>query len=193
MFNSEELEVLQNQSFFQQKHKVTQRFYELFGNLIQTLKSNSNHLNFDYPDGTDISAGRITKGENYQNLPYIVADFPRHFSKKGVFAFRSWFWWGNYILFIWHISGEYLTQYEDLLLEKFTDFQKNDFYLSIGNNEWQHHLDFKSYISIKHVTFEEFRGYIKTKSFVKLVRKLDLNNLANLEKEGIRTFETLAI
>jgi hypothetical protein len=43
------------------------------------------------------------------------------------------------------------------------------------------------------VTFEEFRGYIKTKSFVKLVRKLDLNNLANLEKEGIRTFETLAI
>jgi hypothetical protein len=193
MFNSVELETLQNQSFFQQKHKITQQFYEVFGGLIQTLKNNQNHLNFNYPEGTDTLIGRISKGENYQGLPYITADFPRYFNKKGIFAFRTWFWWGNYVLFIWHISGEYLIQYENLLLEKFSDFQKNDCYFSIGSNQWQHHLDFENYRAIKNMTFETFKICIKTKSFVKIVRKLDLNDLMNLEKEGIRTFEMMVI
>jgi hypothetical protein len=191
MFNSEELKTLRNQSFFQQKNIITQRFYERFGSLIQTLKNNQNHLKFPYPEGADTSVGRITKGENYQGLPYIVADFPRYFSKKGIFSFRSWFWWGNYVLFIWHISGEYLIKYEDLLLEKFSEFQKNDLYLSIGTDEWQHHLDFENYISMKRVTFLMFERYIKTRSFVKIVQKLDLNDLDNLEKEGVNAFEIM--
>lgn len=191
MFNANELETLQNQLFFRQKQQITQRFYEVFGELIQTLKEHPKHLNFNYPDGTDILVGKISKGENYQGLPYIVADFPRNFDKKGVFSFRSWFWWGHYVLFIWHISGKYLASYQDLLLEKFVVFQKNNFYLNIGTNEWQHHLDSENYIEIKNVTFQEFERYIKTKPFLKIVHQLDLENLANLEKEAIMIFESL--
>ena len=39
---------------------------------------------------------KISRGEQYLGLPYVMLDYPRIFSKENVFAIRTFFWWGNY-------------------------------------------------------------------------------------------------
>jgi hypothetical protein len=191
MFSKKEFEILRNQDFFRQKHKIIQQFYEDLGKMIVIIKNDSDHLDFNYPEGTDVTIGKISKGEHYHYLPYLMADFPRNFAKRGIFVFRTWFWWGNYVLFIWHFSGEQLKSYESLLLEKFSIFQENECYLSIGTDEWQHHLDSESYSEIKKMTFEQFKRYVNGKPFVKIVQKLELEDLCKLQERGLSAFKMI--
>src|SRR5436309_811352 len=39
---------------------------------------------------------KISRGENYQGLPYMVLDYPRKFTPENIFAIRTLFWWGNF-------------------------------------------------------------------------------------------------
>src|SRR5437762_7300116 len=38
-------------------------------------------------------SAKISKGENYHGLPYLILDFPRFFEHKDIFAIRTMFWW----------------------------------------------------------------------------------------------------
>ena len=49
---------------------------------------------------------KISKGEKYNDLPYVVLDFPAFFAKTGVFALRSFFLWGRGFVISLHISGD---------------------------------------------------------------------------------------
>src|SRR2546423_9807434 len=39
---------------------------------------------------------KISKGENYLGLPYLVLDYPRISSADNFFFIRSFFWWGRF-------------------------------------------------------------------------------------------------
>src|SRR5450755_2986522 len=48
---------------------------------------------------------RISKGENYKGLPWVVLDYPRAFGRLDVLAVRTLFWWGNYFSVTLHLKG----------------------------------------------------------------------------------------
>lgn len=187
----EELQTIENQQFFEIKKNVTTKIYQAFGDLIMELKKHPSHLSFQYPKGADISVGKISKGENYLGLPYIMADFPRHFTKQGVFAYRLWFWWGNYITITWHLSGTYLFEYKKILIDNFRNFQNQDCFLAINDDEWQHNIQKSSYITLKDVTFSQYEGYINNKQFFKVSKQVHFNELATLNSSVKQLFETI--
>src|SRR5215510_10733018 len=57
------------------------------------------------------SSPKISKGENYKGLPWLVLDYPRLFNKESFFAIRTLFWWGNFFSTTLHISGNYKDTY----------------------------------------------------------------------------------
>ena len=57
------------------------------------------------PEAVIQSSPKITRGENYQLLPYVILDYPRCFQKEQVFAIRTMFWWGKGISITLHVSG----------------------------------------------------------------------------------------
>jgi len=81
---------------------------------------------------------KISKGENYQGLPYVMLDYPRLFGREDVLAVRTFFWWGHAFSVTLHLKGEYLAQYRPLLRRHWAELAEAGFHVGISDDEWRH-------------------------------------------------------
>ena len=95
---------------------------------------------------------KIYKGEQYRELPYVMLDYPRLFSKTNVFAIRSFFWWGNYFSITLQLSGIYLEKYADKIVDFLNDKKNKDWYFGVHESEWEHHFEKDNYARIDELT-----------------------------------------
>ena len=102
--SEKELKVLQGTDFLLTKAAVLEKIYKLLEDTRSKLIKNVKSTNFSFPDGTDIVTGKISRGENYRNLPYMVLDYPTLFTNESSFSFRTMFWWGNFFSSTLHLE-----------------------------------------------------------------------------------------
>ena len=57
--------------------------------------------------GEKYGSPKISKGENYRGLPYVMLDYPRLFGREEVLAIRTFFWWGHGFSVTLHLKGGY--------------------------------------------------------------------------------------
>ncbi len=125
------------------------------------------------------SSPKISRGENYQGLPYLVLDYPRVFDKTDVLLIRSFFWWGNFFSTTLHLSGKYKTVYTPSIQKSYGLFKENDYYLCINEDPWQHHFEEDNYTAIGQLSQQEFDEVLLRSSFIKISRKINLEHWAN--------------
>jgi hypothetical protein len=81
---------------------------------------------------------KISKGENYKGLPWVILDYPRFFGREDIFAIRTMFWWGHAFSLTLHLKGKY----KELFLpdiERFSlELDMADFLVSVSDDEWRH-------------------------------------------------------
>ena len=94
-------------------------------------------LNWDTP--------KISRGENYKGLPWVVLDCPRAFGREDVLAIRTLFWWGHYFSVTLHLKGKYKDMYLPVIREHIHVLAGAGFHLSISDDEWRHELDSHNY------------------------------------------------
>lgn len=87
--SDKELSVIENTSFLLTKIKVTEKIQQLLGQTRLDLKVLLSRSVFEFPEGSDLTTGKISKGENYQNLPYLVLDYPKLFTQKRYFCLQN--------------------------------------------------------------------------------------------------------
>src|SRR3989337_3789488 len=91
--------------------------------LLASLQTEQQHLLLSssslFPEEIINSSPKISKGENYKGLPYLVLDYPRYFNKEDAFAIRILFWWGNFFSGTLHLSGIYKKKYEEKIIRSF--------------------------------------------------------------------------
>src|SRR4051794_24734884 len=90
------------------KNSIIQKVYALFGKLAEDYRAIM--LGTDWTVVNDLHP-KISRGENYRGLPYVILDFPRNFGKEDVFAIRSFFWWGNFFSITLQLEGSFFNQY----------------------------------------------------------------------------------
>ncbi|HLG40189.1 MAG TPA: hypothetical protein VI461_10995 [Chitinophagaceae bacterium] len=117
---------------------------------------------------------KISKGENYKGLPYLVLDQPRYFERNNHFAIRSMFWWGNYFTVTLHLSGIYKKKYSDKIETSFTYLKENGFFICTSDDEWEHHIEKNNYRPLNEMSIDEFKTYAGNNKFIKLVKKIPL-------------------
>ncbi len=120
------------------KNGIIEKVYALFGNLSETYKQTG--LLQKLPAEITAAGAKISKGENYEGLPYVMLDYPRCFSKQDVFAVRTFFWWGHFFSITLHMKGTYLQQYNASILANETILTANDVWVNNSDEEWQHHF-----------------------------------------------------
>ena len=166
------------------KNRIIQLVTDFFGDIsAQYQKTFENYSN----PATALVNAKISRGENYLGLPYVMLDFPRQFSKENVFAIRSFFWWGNFFSITLHLSGQYQQKY-------FSDIEKaikkgllNDWYIAHSENQWHHHFYSDNYVLI-----EQDKNYnIRNLSFLKIAKKISLVQWDEAEVFFIRNFKLL--
>jgi len=159
-----ELKLVTDADVILTKNRIIEKTYALLGELSEAYKPIITHtpylLQFAVP------SAKISKGENYEGLPWVMLDYPRCFSKEHVFAIRTFFWWGNFCSISLHLKGSFAQQYASHL----TGFS-NGWQLCIHPTEWEHHFRADNYRPLQ----PEDAALMQTLPFIKLAKKIPLH------------------
>ena len=79
LLSADELATLKNRRFFEIKWRISEKIYTRLAGIVLESHTRGIFSNIDFPAGSDLSTGKISKGENYLGLPYLLLDFPRNF------------------------------------------------------------------------------------------------------------------
>jgi hypothetical protein len=175
--STDELELLSDPSFFIKKKQVTTKISELFGELESHYDSVCNEHASCLPEAVLKRRGKISRGENYKGLPYVILDFPATFTKEGVFAFRTLMWWGHPFSFTFHVAGIYLQQYASGLCDYLAVADENTA-VCINAHQWEHHQEATNYIPVNEFlsVHKNSNDYFKNRGFMKLSKTVSLQN-----------------
>ncbi len=177
-----EIELMSNASIILTKNKIIEEVYQLFGSLSNNYKGLLQKENCLPTEATAI-APKIARGENYEGLPWVTLDYPRYFTNKHVFAIRTFFWWGNFCSITLQLKGDYLNTVNTQSLMQYC----NDWHLCCNTIEWEHHFRATNYLPVNSFTIEE----VKQLQFIKLAKKIPLQQWDDIEKFFNQNFENL--
>jgi hypothetical protein len=172
--SQKEMELVINADWILTKNHILQKVNELLGG-IHTLqesyiRSNPRQL---LPEAAATGA-RISKGENYKGLPYLILDHPRLFQKEDVFAIRTMFWWGNFFSITLHLSGQYKIKAAANIMAAYSLLAADGYSLGIHTGQWEHHFEKDNYKLVTEMSNDEFTARINASPFIKLAKKIPL-------------------
>jgi hypothetical protein len=184
--SQEELELVQNAEWLLTKNRIIGKVYEMFGYLIddvQEVLSGNSLLS------TEIFAvsPKISKGENYLGLPYVMLDYPRCFGKTDVFAVRTMFWWGHFFSTTLHLKGKYKQQLASTIKKNQQLLSEHNFFISVHEDEWRHDFDAANYIAMQGYDPATLADNLEKKDFCKIAAKINLQNWDGVVDE-LRTY-----
>lgn len=187
--SEEELLLVQNAEWLLTKNRIIGKVYELFGHLATDVQRLLERLSL--PEETCTISPKISKGENYQGLPYVMLDYPRCFGKSDTFAVRTMFWWGNFFSTTLQLKGIYKDQFLPSIQRNLRLLSENNLYLHIHFDEWRHDFENDNYVLIADADQETIKKNLLEKNFCKLAGKIDLNNWETIPARLLKFYETM--
>lgn len=175
-FLPDELALLGDPSVFNRKLSATHKLVSLMERVRQTYLDVVAPQRLLAPQLTDFAKGQIAKGENYEGYPYVMLDFPKYFSGKEKFTFRTMFWFGNYFIFSLILEGEHLPAYRAKFLQNYDALTGKNLHLGKGDL-WDWRPDAVQPITLE--TRNETAHLIQSQSYLKLVHHLPPAMLAD--------------
>lgn len=133
------------------KNQVFSQLTELFQELGRLQQQT--HYHTPKPISTEY---KITKGENYLLLPYLVIDYPRIANKDFGILMRTMFWWGKYFSFNLFVNNALIRSIDYNQLAKIPGSL-----IYKGSNLWEQDLDHPQYLSIENQSYSHETGYVK--------------------------------
>jgi hypothetical protein len=173
--SEEELRLVMDPGIILTKNAIISKVYHLFGDLSQQMRND-----LSLPGEAAAISPKISKGESYQGLPYVMLDYPRYFTAEHVLAIRTFFWWGNFFSVNLHLKGKYQELYQDILISHFGSLALRGYAIAVGKDEWQHHTGSDAYREISSMGADEFSALIGSHPFVKISRSFGLDQWHNM-------------
>lgn len=124
------------------KNQVISNISLLFDELGKQLQQKKFDAPFDFLNHAPY---KITRGENYHGLPYVVLDYPKIASNDFPVLMRTLFWWGKYFSF------NFIVQDEALVASININAWLNDareLYMLKGSNKWNNDIFSYEYIRL---------------------------------------------
>ncbi len=165
-----EMQMVQVEEFILLKHSIMQKVNSLLTECIPSVES---HIIQHFPEiiQRDVIQPKISKGEQYLQMPYMILDCPRIFSGQDVLAVRTMFLWGNFFSVTLQLSGKYLDFYRDKLINA-DKILPSTFFISIYKDPWQHHFGTNNYTPLH--SMQEWKNFVQQTAFIKLAEKFNL-------------------
>ena len=171
----EELQLVQNAQMLLTKNTIIEKVYALFGELASALQQSSIYTTNNLPAELVNLGPKISRGEKYKGLPYVMLDFPRCFGKEDIFAVRTFFWWGNYFSVTLHLKGKYQQLFIPLLYKQIELLKENNFQLCFTGDEWEHDLSDGNYIPLSTINDTISETDLAGQPFYKLTSRVELH------------------
>ena len=185
-FSPEELRLAENSELILTKNSIIKKIISLFGPLADEYRLQSEQCRQHLPSEFFSLGPKISRGEQYLGLPYVILDYPRIFSRDHALAIRSFFWWGNYFSLTLHLKGMYKEAFSKKIMEHFELLSQNGYCLAVSDDEWRHDFEERHYVALKESGIRMLEETIKLGSFLKLAVRWPLehgNEIETLLKE----------
>lgn len=177
-----ELYLLTNEDIYRKIESLEAKVTELFGEIAHNLELIIQNYNSDVPEELRSKNPKISRGNNYNGLPWTILDYPRNFDKAGVFAFRLLCLRGNSFILTFHLSGSFYKHYKSKIFEKLDLFRQNEYLITQGNSEWDHVIKTDNYSEIPSITnkVDEIKNKIELIQYIKFAKAIPFNQWENL-------------
>ncbi len=169
-----EMELVNNSDWILTKNNLLLKVRDLLNQLQE--RQMLYLLQFPLPIDYATNSPKISRGENYRGLPWLMLDYPRLFDHENIFALRTMFWWGHFFSITLHLSGDSKKIFEEKIVNAYPSLSKNGFYCCVHEKQWEHHFEADNYSRVDQLKAPQFENAIRTNSFVKLSHKISLEN-----------------
>lgn len=168
-----EQELVFNPDWILTKNRILDKVKELFASVQQEYSGILTRFP-SLPQEVLCCSYKISRGENYLGLPWVVLDYPRCFEKTNTFAIRTMFWWGNFFSLTLQLSGRYKKELEATIIASEIQLAADGYFICVEEDPWQHHFEPGNYRQVKKLLPGEFNNLIRSKPFLKLATKFSL-------------------
>jgi hypothetical protein len=118
---------------------------------------------------------KISKGENYKGLPYVMLDYPRIFGREDVLAIRTMFWWGHAFTVTLHLKGQYKDLFLPVIRERWGVLAGAGYHVGVSEDEWRHEHVPDNYQRIGEGGGDELERVLRGQPFLKLSARCGLD------------------
>jgi hypothetical protein len=181
----EEQELVEQAGIIYLKNSALQKVMVLLGELQELLQALPESAPFREQNG------KISRGERYKELPYIILDYPRSFSRESIFACRTMFWWGHYFIFTLHLAGEAKERYGPAIGAAWAVLGAQGFRIYEGEDPWEHDFETGNYLPVSAMAEQEFRQLLNSFPFIKLAKPYQLDNWENMLSGVVADYQLL--
>ncbi len=187
----EELQTLQNHEFLKTKFhlskSITEELQKIGNEMVSEIKSlEPSHIfnSFVKP------SPKVSRGENYQSLPYFMLDYPRHFKETETIAVRNMILWGQFISCTLQLSGGFKKKFEEIISQKLLNFSQLDqWYICVNTTPWEHHFLRDNFLPINELNMESLNKIFRNMNFIKLTTRHDISEITNLSEIVLNDFK----
>ncbi|RYF82971.1 MAG: hypothetical protein EOO03_15700, partial [Chitinophagaceae bacterium] len=172
-FSEFEAKLVNNSEWILTKHAIIQKVSDLLWTQVPAI--NECFIAGLPEQLQELTACRpkISRGERYRDLPWVILDYPAVFSKTNIFALRTMFLWGNFVSVTLHLSGSYKNLLHQQLAHNLNSADRS-FFISTGASEWEHHFEADNYTALQSLPAEDGYKKLVQPSFIKIALKYDL-------------------
>ena len=171
----DELLLAQNSDWILTKRNIIDKVVLLFSGLCDRMRDIIEAEKASFSASVFLSAPKISRGENYRLLPYVILDYPGNFKGGNILAVRTMFWWGNFFSITLQLAGEHKKIIHANMDVKIELLRSREYYLCINEDQWQHHFEEDNYIPVISKTNDELYDLMQRQQFIKIARRFPLS------------------
>jgi hypothetical protein len=179
-----ELSLFCNAEVILTKNRILQKTVALLADVQAQIATEDSLLRLS-------SSPKISKGENYLGLPYVVLDYPRIASGENLFFIRSMFWWGNFFSSTLQLAGTYKDENELKLAARYDLLASSHYLIGIGEDPWQHHFEPSNYQKISTLSKEAFYTTLQQQLHIKIAASWSLSEWDSAATHLINSWKLL--
>ena len=183
-FSEQESSIVKDAELILTKNRIIAKLQQVFGGVAAGLQQQIHLCQPPLSEEVTRISPKISKGEQYRELPYVMLDYPRFFSREDVLAIRTFFWWGHYCSVTLHLKGSYLNQYLPMLQKNMVSLE--GFRCCTRGDEWNHDLLSNDYVPATETTMQT--GQME---FLKIGKIQPLENWPEMETNLLKTGKQL--
>lgn len=158
-----ELELACNADIILTKNTIIRKTISLLENVQERML----HAVGPNATGAFVVSPKISKGENYRGLPYVVLDYPRLSDGGDLIFIRNMFWWGHHFSTTLQVGGKYKALLFETILEAYP-LLSAEYYAGVNADPWQHHFGKDNYIRIGELSKKAFAVLLEEQNHIKI-------------------------
>jgi hypothetical protein len=172
-----ELELVSDVAWIYAKNQIVEKTAVLLGAVAAHLQSVYTDPSGSFPACLKQSP-KISRGEAYEELPWLMLDFPREFQGEDWLAVRHFFSWGRGFTVSLLLRGIHLDRALGCLERHWSNWQQAGLAQVTGSDPWKHHANPTMQRLLAEITREELTAMARAQGFLQIRKHLPIQEWA---------------